>query len=101
MQLSKSEFMMFLKHPAWLWLKKHDSSKLPKPDDNLQALFDAGFEFEKYAMKRFPGAVEIGFKDFNEYGTMPARTKKAMDEGAETLFQARFEAEELTSICDI
>ncbi|OGZ60851.1 MAG: hypothetical protein A2919_02255 [Candidatus Spechtbacteria bacterium RIFCSPLOWO2_01_FULL_43_12] len=101
MQLSKSEFMMFLKHPAWLWLKKHDSSKLPKPDDNLQALFDAGFEFEKYAMKRFPNGVEIGFKDFSEYGTMPARTKKAMDEGARALFQARFEAEELTCICDI
>ncbi|OGZ57390.1 MAG: hypothetical protein A3F94_00450 [Candidatus Spechtbacteria bacterium RIFCSPLOWO2_12_FULL_38_22] len=113
MQLSKSEFMMFLKHPAWLWLKKHDPKKLPKPDDNLQALFDAGFEFEQYALKRFPKVTEIGFKDFSEYGTMPERTKKALADGAETLFQARFEArldsarqaefggEELTCICDI
>jgi len=105
MQLSKSEFMMFLKHPAWLWLKKHDTKKLPKPDDNLQALFDSGFEFEKYAIKRFPEGVEIGFKDYNEYRTMADRTKKALDDGAETLFQARFEAEfegeELTCICDV
>lgn len=106
MQLSKSDFMMFLKHPAWLWLKKHNPSKLPKPDANLQALFDAGTEFEQYAIQRFPQGVEIGFKDFSEYKAMIEKTNKALQDGAPTLFQARFEARfedagELTCICDI
>ena len=41
--------MMFLRHPAWLWLKKHD--KLPRIDSALQALFEGGHEFEKYVEK--------------------------------------------------
>lgn len=101
MQLSKSEYMMFLRHPAWLWLKKHDKSKLPAPDANLQAIFDAGIEFEKYANKRFPNGVKIGFDSYSEYLSMPLRTKKALDDGANTIFQGRFEADNLTFICDV
>lgn len=29
--ISKSDYMLFLRQPAWLWLKKNDPSKLP-PD---------------------------------------------------------------------
>jgi len=101
MQLSKSEYMMFLKHPAWLWLKKHDKNKLPKPDENLQAIFDAGIEFEKYANKRFSDGVYISFNGYDEYLSMPKRTKQALDNNAKTIFQARFEANNITCICDI
>ncbi|MCP6718985.1 MAG: DUF2779 domain-containing protein [Patescibacteria group bacterium] len=101
MQLSKSEYMMFLRHPAWLWLKKHDKSKLPEPDDNLQAIFDAGIEFEKYANQRFSDGVYISFNNYNEYLSMPERTKKALDNNAKTIFQARFEANNITCICDV
>ena len=101
MQISKSEYMMFLKHPAWLWLKKHDKDKLPEPDANLQALFDAGHEFEQYAEKRFPDGVTLGFNNYNEYLSLPERTKKALDDGAKTVFQGRFESDGITFICDI
>ena len=101
MQLSKSEFMMFLKHPAWLWLKKHDKDKLPEPDANLQAIFDAGVEFEQYAYSLFPDGQEIGFDDFSQYRSMPQRTKAALDEGADVIFQGRFETDNLTCITDI
>ncbi len=101
MQLSKSEYMMFLKHPAWLWLKKHDKSKLPEPDDNLQAIFDAGVEFEQYANKRFPDGVDIGFNDFSEYRSMPGRTMQAVDSNTKTIFQGRFEGDNITCICDV
>ena len=37
--ISKSDYMLFLKHPAWLWIKKNDPSKLPPVDDNMQAMF--------------------------------------------------------------
>ncbi len=101
MQISKSEYMMFLKHPAWLWLKKHDKSKLPEPDANLQALFDAGHEFEKYAEKRFPDGITLGFDSYEEYLSLPERTRQALDDGVKTIFQGRFEADGITFICDI
>lgn len=101
MILSKTEYMMFLKHPAWLWLKKHDKDKLPVVDDNTQAVFDAGHMFEKYAESLFPVVVTVGFNGFDEYKSMPERTKKALDEGATTIAQGRFESGSITCICDI
>lgn len=100
MQLSKSDYMLFLRHPAWLWLKKHDKEKLPPIDDNTQAIFDAGFLFESYAEQLFPGAVKLGFDGFKEYSSLTRRTKEAIDQGAKTILQARFEAGEITCICD-
>lgn len=99
--ISKSEYMMFLKHPTWLWLKKHDKSKLPPPDDNLQAMFDAGNAFEVYAEKLFPDGVRLGFNDYQEYLSLPARTEKALADGAKTIFQGRFEHGQVTFICDV
>ena len=43
--LSKSDYMLFLKQPAWLWVKKHDPKKIPPVDENTQAVFDAGHQF--------------------------------------------------------
>lgn len=101
MQLSKSDYMLFLRHPAWLWLKKHDKAKLPPIDDDTQALFDAGFVFESYAEQLFPDAVKLGFDGFDEYRTLTARTKEVIDSGAKTIVQGRFESGEITCICDV
>jgi len=102
MQLSKSDYMLFLRHPAWLWLKKHDKQKLPVVDDTLQALFDAGHLFESYAEKLFPGALRVGFSfEENNYRSMPRRTKRAIESGANTIVQGRLEAEGITCIFDV
>ncbi len=101
MQLSKSDYMLYLKHPAWLWLKKNDKSKLPPISAELQALFDAGNEFEQYAEAQFPDGVRVGFNDYNEYLAMPARTTSELKNGTKTIFQGRFEFEKLTFICDV
>ena len=93
--------MLFLKHPAWLWLKKHDKSKLPPVDENTQAMFDAGHQFEPYAESLFPEGVTLGFSDYDEYRSLPWRTKDAMERGDQVLFQPRFEWSEFTCICDI
>ncbi len=93
--------MMFLKHPAWLWLKKHDKSKLPPIDDNTQAMFDAGNMFEGYAEKLFPEGIRLGFTNYNEYQLLPQATTKAIQDGNKTIFQGRFENESTTCICDI
>lgn len=101
MLLTKSDYMLYLKHPAWLWLKKHDKYSLPEVDDNLQAKFDAGNNFEIHANKHFPNAVTIGFTSYPEYIRMPSATKEALATGAETLLQPRFEIGNLTCICDV
>jgi hypothetical protein len=93
--------MLFLKHPAWLWLKKHDKSKLPDVDASTQALFDAGFLFETYAEKLFPTATRIGFSDYRSYLSLPQRTNTAIREGHKVLLQARFEHEAITCITDV
>lgn len=100
-QLSKSDYMMFLKHPAWLWLKKHEPDKLPAVDAATQAIFDAGHKFEPYAEQLFPDGVQLGFDGFGEYKTLTSRTQTALDDGAKTIFQGRFEFGQLTFICDI
>lgn len=38
--------MNYLRHPAWLWLEKHEIVKLPPLDAAIQALFVSGYKFE-------------------------------------------------------
>ncbi len=92
---------MFLKHPAWLWLKKYDKYKLPQPDADLQALFDMGHEFEKYPEQLFPGAIRLGFDSYQAYMDLPRRTSQALEGGAKTIFQGRFEGDNITCIIDV
>jgi hypothetical protein len=101
MLLSKSDYMLFLKQPAWLWLKNNDPKILPAVDANTQALFDAGHQFEPYAESLFPEGVALGFSDYNEYLSLPQRTQNAIEDGAPVLFQPRFEWKNFTCICDI
>lgn len=93
--------MMFLRHPAWLWLEKHEPKKLPAVDAGLQAMFDTGHAFEPYAESLFKGGLTLGFNDYPSYKSLPERTTKALADGAKTIFQGRFEFEDLTFICDV
>lgn len=99
--LSKSDYMLFLKQPAWLWVKKHDPSKIPPVDEGTQAMFDAGHAFEPYAESLFPEGMSLGFSDFDEYQSLPQRTLDAIESSARVLFQPRFNSGEYTCICDI
>lgn len=101
MLLSKSDYMLFLKHPAWLWLKKYNKSKLPLTDENTQSMFDAGHLFENYAERLFPDGLKLGFENYNEYLSLPGRTIQALKNGTKTIFQGRFEYGHLTFIGDI
>jgi hypothetical protein len=99
--LSKSDYMLFLRQPAWLWLKKNDPKKIPPIDENTQALFDSGHQFEPYAESQFPEGVTLGFSDYSEYLSLPQRTQDAIVRGDQVLFQPRFEWGGFTCICDI
>ena len=67
MALSKSDYMLFLRHPAWLWLKKYEKHKLPPIDANTQAMFDTGHKFESIAENLFPDGVRLGLNNYQEY----------------------------------
>lgn len=101
MIISKSEYMLYLKHPGMLWLKKHDKTKLPVASESLQAMFDDGHLFEEYASKLYPGAVSIGFSDYQSYISMTTRTKIALESDAKTIVQGRLEAGHITCIFDV
>ena len=101
MILSKSDYMLFLRHPAWLWLKKNDKNKLPAVDAALQAIFDTGHRFEQYPEQQFPDAVQLGFDGYKEYLSLPKRTSDALAGGAKTILQGRFEYQNFTFICDV
>lgn len=92
--------MLFLRHPAWMWLKKQAPDKLPPIGEDTQAIFDAGYLFESYAEQIFPDAIKLGFDNYDEYKTLPLRTKEALESGAKTIFQGRFEGGDITCICD-
>ena len=64
-------------------------------------MFDAGHMFETYAEQLFLGGVKLGFDNYDEYLSLPNRTNAALEGGATTIFQGRFEHEQLTFICDI
>lgn len=103
MTITKSEYIMFLTHPAYLWLKKFNKRKLPPTDEATQAIFDAGNLFESYAEKLFPNAIKIGFEvgNLDTYKSMPQRTQDALYSGAQVILQGRLEANNTTCIFDV
>lgn len=94
--LSKTDFMNFLKHPALLWLSKHDKGSLPPVSESLQAIFDAGNEVDRVAQKLFPEGVLI-----QERGEEAEKaTRQAIEAGTPTIFQAYFRAPDDT-LCKV
>ena len=99
--LSKSDYMLFLKHPAWLWIKKNRRELIPPIDENLQARFDQGHEFEKYVEPLFDPLVCLGFDDFSGYQSLPNETLRAWEHGAVNVAQGRYVYGEATCIVDL
>jgi hypothetical protein len=84
--LTKSDYLKFLVHPAYLWLAKHNKDKLPKASENDLARFAEGDEVEGYARKLFAEAILIEPPNFFDG---PDVTAAAMAQPAITsLFQA-------------
>ena len=101
MLISKSEYMLYLKHPAWLWIKKHEKRLLPPIDEALQARFDEGHAFEPFVESLYPNLIRLGFNNYSEYLEMPDKTAEAWDNGAQVVSQGRYEAGSITCISDI
>jgi hypothetical protein len=93
--------MLFMRHPAWLWLKKHAKHLLPPVDAAMQARFDEGRAFESYAEALYPNLVRLAFSDFGSYQSLPSVTKKTWQSGADVVAQGRYEDGGITCIADI
>lgn len=74
---------------------------MPPITANQQAIFDDGNLFETIVEQKFTGLTRLGFENYDEYKSLTARTKKLLDAGDKLISQARFEANQLTCICDI
>ena len=101
MIISKSDYLDFLRHPALLWLKKHDPQKIPPLDAATRQRMASGYDFEEYAERLFPEAVNVGFNSPEEYGSMLLRTALAWKNGASCVAQGMYKSGELTCITDM
>ncbi len=93
--------MLYLKHPAWLWIKKHAKHLLPPIDEALQARFDEGHAFEPFVESLYPNLIRLGFNNYSEYLEMPDKTIEAWDNGAQVVSQGRYETGSITCISDV
>jgi hypothetical protein len=82
--LTKSDYLKFLIHPAYLWLQKHDKDRLPPFDDATQAIIDAGNEIEEYARALFPDGVLVK----SLFAESVRETEGYVRSGATVIFQA-------------
>ena len=57
--LTKSDYMKWLIHPAYLWLAKFDKDKLPPISEADQVRFDDGYEVQAWAQKLWPDGIAI------------------------------------------
>lgn len=97
--LTKSDFIKYLQCPKYLWLHKHRKDLIPtEVDENLQKVFDTGYEIESYAYKLFPGGAEAQVAGFNE---SIARSKQLMAQKTPLIYQPTISGKELFCRADI
>jgi len=92
--LSKSDYLKYRVHPAYLWYQKHQPQKLPKYDDNRKYMFEQGDEFESLAMQVI-GEVTVIDGDPLNIQHLTEATIEAIDGGSKRLAQPAFVNDEL------
>lgn len=98
--ISKTDYITYLKHPAWLWLRKHDPDFLDAPDENSQAIIDEGREFEKLAEQIFPEAIHLDRNNYADIQEWADETKALLEQGVDTILQAAFTYDGFLCIAD-
>lgn len=98
--LSKTDYITYLKHPAWLWLRKNNPDFLPAPDENSQAIINEGREFEKEAEKIFPEAIHLNRDDYADIQEWADETSALLNQGVDTVLQAAFLYDDYLCIAD-
>lgn len=99
--LSKTRFTAGLQCHKLLWWRVHEPTA-PElvPDENQQAVFDAGTRVGQVAREYVPGGVLIEGHHFDKKGKL-ARTQAALAAGAQVIYEASFETDRVFSAIDI
>ncbi len=97
--LSKSDFLKYLQCPKYFWLHKHKPEVLGAQtlDEFAQQIIEQGNEVEVWARKLFPEGVMVESK--REQAGVD--TKKLLEAGHQTIFQATFEADGFYAMVDV
>jgi hypothetical protein len=87
--LSKSLFLRGIQCHKSLYLHKHHPELRDEITDELDALFQAGFEVGRYAQQLFPCGVEIPYEEKN-YAGQVEKTEAEIAKGTKTIYEAAF-----------
>ncbi|HWA40256.1 MAG TPA: DUF2779 domain-containing protein [Gemmatimonadales bacterium] len=99
--LSKSRYLSGLQCHKKLWWEVHepDAPEL-RPDENQLVVFDVGAQVGAVAREYVPGGVLIIGKA-SEGSIKVDRTRRALEEGAEVIYEATFEHDRVYASVDI
>lgn len=95
--LTKSDYLKYLQCQKYLWLHKNRKDLIEKPSEAQQAIFDQGYEVERYARKLFNEGIEVE-RNFSEGRE---ETKEYVKIGHKTIFQATAMPDNLLARADI
>ena len=98
--LSKSLFLKGIQCTKALWLKKYKKEVLTPPDAQMQHIFETGTKVGEKACELFPDGRKIPYEG-TTFEQKIALTKKWMDEGVKTIYEATFEYEGILVMVDI
>ncbi|MDA9896796.1 DUF2779 domain-containing protein [Gammaproteobacteria bacterium] len=101
MFLSKSLYLNGLQCKKYLWLKIHNEKKLQKPDASQEAIFKTGNEVSEKVCELFPGGKKIKYDKTVSHSERIAQTKKYIEDGVKTIFEATFEFDGVLVMVDI
>jgi len=88
--LSKSLYVRGTRCHKALWLHKHRPELRDAVDAALQARFDSGHAVGKLAWQLRPGGVEVPYEGLT-HDEQLAMTRKLLEEGRETVYEATFQ----------
>ncbi|MFI5240268.1 MAG: DUF2779 domain-containing protein [Candidatus Saccharimonadia bacterium] len=91
--LTKSDYLKYLIHPAYLWIQKYHIDLLPEFDESAQFNVSQGNEVELEARKLFPHGILVNEEIFQK----SARTQEIILQGLSDPDLTIFQASVLTS----
>ena len=98
--LSKSLFLKGLQCTKALWLKKYKKEVLTPPNAQALGVFETGNRVGELACELFPNGKEVLYEK-TTFDEKIALTKKWMDEGVKTIYEATFKYNGILVMVDI
>ena len=98
--LSKSHYIKGLQCHKALWLQKYQPELKDEVPESLQAVFDSGTNVGILAQELFPGGLLVPYEGLTHQEQIEA-TRKAIDDGVETIYEAAFSHNDIFIKADI